>query len=298
MPNDLAVDGSTGEVYVVDSRRNQVRVFTAGGAPLRDLLSKGSAPGQVSFPTGILVDPAGGFLIADHDNTRVQSFTATGALRPPILGGVLSTDAGGLVRPQGIARDALGRIYVADAFRGTVQVFDPGGAHLAFIGDPGKGPGQLALPSDVAVDRFGRLLVTSYDTGKVLVYGLDDWAAPPPETVQARVTLEPRILHPAGRDHSVTAYVEVPGHRPEEIVVQGAALLVSGHRIAAEPRARPGDHDADGVPDLALRFPRRPLVAALGTPGSHQVVLSARLASGEAVEGTGELVLSARKEGP
>lgn len=311
MPNDLAVDGTTGDVFVVDSRRDEVRVFTSAGAPLQALLSRGTAPGQVSFPTGILLDGAGGLLVADHGNARIQSFSTRGALRPAVLGGTLSALPGGLVRPQGIARDALGRVYVADAFLGRVQVFDPNGAHLAFIGDPGTGPGQLALPSDVAVDRFGRLLVTSYDTGKVLVYGLDDWVTPPPEVVRAEVRLEPRTLGATSRGPSVRVRVEVPGHDPSELVAAEAVLLAAGRRITAEPHpGLAGDHDEGDREDergddrgdddpraLALRFPRRALIAALRTPGRHQVVLTVPLGSGEIAEGTASVILTGGRDG-
>lgn len=291
MPNDLAVDAATGEVYVSDSRRDQVRVFSAGGTPVRALLVKGAAPGQVSFPTGILVD-GDGILLADHGNNRVQSFSRSGEVGPAVFGGQLSAAPGGLVRPQGIARDGLGRVYVADAFRGTVQVFDPGGASLGFVGDPGTGQGKLVLPSDVALDAFGRLLVASYDTGKVLVYGIDDWVMPPPDLVSAVVTIEPRTLNVASRGGSVAVSVEVPGHHPSEIVADEVALLVADHRVAPELRhRRVGDRDGDGVPELALRFSRPAVVAALGAAGRHEVVLSASLASGELVEGRAEVVL-------
>jgi hypothetical protein len=147
----------------------------------------------------------------------------------------------------------------------------------------------------VAVDRFGRLLVTSYDTGKVLVYGIDDWVVPPPDTVPATVTVHPRTLNIRSRGHSVTVYVEIPGRDPSEIVAEEAEVLVADRRIPAEPKRRPvGDHDADGVPDLALKVPRRALIEALGTPGLHEIVLSAPLASGEIIEGTAEVVLTAR----
>lgn len=194
MPNDLSVDATTGEVFVTDSKRDQVRVFAADGTPARTLLSRGAEPGKVAFPTGVLVDPAGQLLVADHDNARIEVFSKDGVLQPPVIGGVLSSQAGGMKRPQGIARDARGRIYMADAYLGKVQVFDPNGASLGFIGGHETENGTVWLPSDVVIDRLGRLLVASYGTGRIVVFSLTE-----PDAPAAGLTASTRGPTAAGR---------------------------------------------------------------------------------------------------
>jgi DNA-binding beta-propeller fold protein YncE len=290
MPNEIAVDATDGTVFVVDSRRDQVRAFAAAGAPLLAFGATGKALGQLSFPTGIHLDgPADRVYVVDHDNARVELFSRSGAY-VSMIGGTYSAAPGGLVRPQGIARDRRGRLYVADAFVGRVQIFDPNGAHLGYVGTAGRGSGQLALPSDVVVDAFGRLLVTSYDTGRILVYGVDDFTMPP-DVLAAEVSIEPTVIQRASSGRFVTAYVELPGHDVSTLA-PGAVLRTGRGEVAASRQGELGDHDADGVPDLALKFPREALVALLGPPGQYEVKLAGRLISGEELEGTAVVELA------
>ena len=71
-------------------------------------------------------------------------------------------------RPQGLAVDGKGRIYVVDALSAEVLVLDrETGATLNTIGTFGSNPGQLLLPLDIVVGQTGDVLVTSYRTGKI-----------------------------------------------------------------------------------------------------------------------------------
>lgn len=287
MPNDIAVDRTTGTVFVSDSKRDQVRAFASDGRPLGAFGSRGRAPGQLSFPTGILHDGSGGRLfVVDHDSARIQVFTPRGELLSALCG-TYSAAPGGLVRPQGIARDALGRLYVADAFVGRVQVLDANGVHIGYVGTSGTGTGEMALPSDVAIDRFGRLLVASYDTGKVLVYGIDDWVLPPGDSLRTEVAISPDVLKREKPRLAVTVYVEVAGRDASEIVVGDAVLHAGGLRMEPMPgTVSVGDRDRDGVRDLKLQISGSGLVAALGSDGRHEVAFASRLRTGERIEGT------------
>lgn len=62
-----------------------------------------------------------------------------------------------------------GQVYVADAGAGRVHVLAPDGTGLRLIGRPGSAPGELASPSDVAVDG-GRLYVTDTGNRRVQVF--------------------------------------------------------------------------------------------------------------------------------
>src|SRR5215831_6214532 len=59
---------------------------------------------------------------------------------------------GELVSPLAVDIDAAGNSYVTDVTTSSVQKFDPSGAFVRSFGSPGTGPGQLSLPSAVAVD--------------------------------------------------------------------------------------------------------------------------------------------------
>ncbi len=71
--------------------------------------------------------------------------------------------------------DSQGRLYLADAYQGQVRVFDPQGVELSALGSFGELPGQLRTPSGLAIDDNNRLFVASVNTGRVEVFGLDDF---------------------------------------------------------------------------------------------------------------------------
>jgi hypothetical protein len=77
-------------------------------------------------------------------------------------------------RPQGLAADGLGRVFLVSGLRGEVLVFEKqSGAWsgIAKLGSGGIAPGQLWLPEDVALDpNSSNVLVTSSRTGRVEVY--------------------------------------------------------------------------------------------------------------------------------
>lgn len=62
-------------------------------------------------------------------------------------------------RISGIARDASGRIFVADLQANEIRAFDSTGAFLFRIGREGEGPGELREPCCLGLDETDRLWV-------------------------------------------------------------------------------------------------------------------------------------------
>lgn len=60
---------------------------------------------------------------------------------------------------RGVGFDEAGNLYVFDAQAGTVVKVDPSGRHVANIGTPGEGPGELRQPVGFTVMRDGRVVV-------------------------------------------------------------------------------------------------------------------------------------------
>jgi DNA-binding beta-propeller fold protein YncE len=79
--------------------------------------------------------------------------------------------AGELSDPGGLAVDAAGNIYVADAGTSQVVKFDSHGLFVAAAGAPGDGEGQFNQPSDLALDAEGNVYVV--DTWNHRVQKLD-----------------------------------------------------------------------------------------------------------------------------
>src|SRR5580704_4561888 len=55
-PDGIAVEQSTGDVYVVDTGEDRVEKFSAAGTYITQFGSAGSGPGQLNAPTWVVVD--------------------------------------------------------------------------------------------------------------------------------------------------------------------------------------------------------------------------------------------------
>jgi tripartite motif-containing protein 71 len=67
-----------------------------------------------------------------------------------------------------------GRVYVADAsMNSAIQVFDADRLYVGGLGGLGKAPGELFVPTDVAVGPDGTVYVTEFGTRRVSVFKPD-----------------------------------------------------------------------------------------------------------------------------
>ena len=87
-PFDIAVDQTSGNVYVTDTGNNRIQVFTRTGNFIGAWGSLGTDNGQFYYPFDIAVDQtSGNVYVTDTLNQRIQVFTRTGNFI-----GVLSLD--------------------------------------------------------------------------------------------------------------------------------------------------------------------------------------------------------------
>jgi sugar lactone lactonase YvrE len=177
---DIAVDPNPGFplVYVADGKANSVKVYDLDGLPVRSFGGSGTGPGEFDFPSAVWVSPFGEVFVGDQNNDRVQVFDRQGSFLR-----CFGAQGGGdrnFGRIQGLAGDPDGRIYVADAFQSHVKVFDGAGAELAVIGSLGDRTGQFRTPFGVVIDSTNRLFVASVNSGRLEVFGLDDYGVVPP----------------------------------------------------------------------------------------------------------------------
>jgi len=280
-PGDLAHHQGSGRTYVADSKAHAVKVYDAGGGFLFAIGGPGSEPGQFNFPAGVFVDDLRGeLLVSDQLNFRVQFFTLGGAFICRV-GDAAGASAGqtSFIRsrllsvPQGLWADDLGRIYVADPFEGRVRVIDrtgPGSVGLADIGSYGEGSGALQGPSDVALDRHGRLFVAASGGSGLEIYGIDGFFDPE-EIAPAQVRITPDPFDRQGDTAFFTARIEVPGYRLDEI--DPAAITANG--VAAElGSVAIADRNGDGEPEIEALFPRPALAATLPQLGEGRIVVA------------------------
>ena len=75
VPFGVAVNPTTGNVYVADTNNNRIQVFDGNGNFITMFGGTGSGDGQFSFPFGVAVNPStGNVYVADTFNNRVQVF--------------------------------------------------------------------------------------------------------------------------------------------------------------------------------------------------------------------------------
>lgn len=160
----IAVDQTTGSVYVVDATGGRIVKFISDGATRPTFTVDGSftspasggAPGEIgSFRSRLAVDPTSGdLLVADSGNDRISRFESGGTFEASFDG---STAPGGAftgvvdlaVAPDGdtVVTDTAGDSF-SDIIAGAstrVERFGPTGAHEATIGPVDGGAGALAV---------------------------------------------------------------------------------------------------------------------------------------------------------
>lgn len=162
----IAVAGNY--VYVADSGNNRIQRFNLEGGEAMAWGTKGSGPGQFSYPRGVAAN-ASEVLVADDDNHRIEKFDPNGAYQGEA--GSQGSGAGQFAFPYGVALDAAGNAYVADDLGHRVVKLGPGLEFLGAWGGYGTKPGQLAFPRAIASDPAGDNYVANTADDRIEVYG-------------------------------------------------------------------------------------------------------------------------------
>jgi len=122
-PDGVAIDPSSGEVYVADTGNNRVEEFDSDGTYIGQFGTTGSGDGQFSAPEGVAVDPnTNDVYVADTGNDRVEEFDSDGTY----IGQFGSSGSGDAQfnNPEGVAVDpSTSDVYVVDAFNNRVEKF-------------------------------------------------------------------------------------------------------------------------------------------------------------------------------
>ncbi len=175
-PDGVAVDPTSGDVYVVDRGNARVLKFDAAGAPVDFTAGSGAGTNQLtgaetpattfSNPAGIAVDPTSGdFYVVDGGNNVVDKFDPAGEYLLQLQTSP-SAFVGASFAP-GIAVDpADGAIYVDDAGNLTIEKFTPAGAPDPVMPEL-TGFSNLSQ-GGVAVDSDHDLYVVDYPAGGVV----------------------------------------------------------------------------------------------------------------------------------
>jgi trimeric autotransporter adhesin len=183
----VAVDGA-GNVYIADKGNNVVRkVSTAGiittfaGTGTEGYSGNGGLAilAKLNAPSAVATDGAGNVYIADNGNSTVRVVNTLGIIRNYAGSGTAGYAGNGdtathgmLNDPQGMAIDASGNMYIADAGNHVIRKV-AAGTHImttfagtGTLGYTGNGGAATAArlfnPTGVAMDASGNLYIADF----------------------------------------------------------------------------------------------------------------------------------------
>jgi len=162
-PRAVAVDSSGNNVYMTYRANYSVNKYSTTDGITYTFVTKfggyGTGDGQFcSYIRGVAVDSEGYVYVADTGNGRIQKFTSDG---------VFITKWGLIDRPNAVAVDSSGNVYVVHEsgwYQYSVSKYSTtDGITYTFVtkfGSGGTGDGQFFFPSGVAVDSSGNVYVS------------------------------------------------------------------------------------------------------------------------------------------
>ena len=142
-PEDVALD-SSGNLYIADTNNKRVRKVTAATGIITTVAGTSNGfSGDEGLATaaqfkkiyGVAVDGSGNLYISDSLNSRIRKVTAATGIVTTIAGGgtppagSIGDDGPGvdayLNRPQGLALDSSGNLYIADKSNNRIRKLNP-----------------------------------------------------------------------------------------------------------------------------------------------------------------------------
>lgn len=165
----LGIDiADSGRVYVADSGNHRVQIFDrAGGFSAQINLPALNHPAD---PTDIAVDETGNrCYVVDNDNHRILVYDLAN-LQLLDSWGTPGTGKRAFRYPFLIALDNQNYLYIVDVINTRVQVLNPEGLFVNFIGGWGVEKGEFFRPKGVAIDKKNRIYVSDSYVGVIQIF--------------------------------------------------------------------------------------------------------------------------------
>ncbi|CAN5153396.1 SBBP repeat-containing protein [soil metagenome] len=189
-PYGIAVDASN-TIYVTDRGNSLIRQISPGQVVTtlaggysgysNGFATNGTGTGSSFYgPTGLAIDASGNLYVSDTENNLIRKISP-GAIVTTFagsygnFGSVNGTGtAATFYAPAGLAVDAYGNVYVADAANMLIRKISPSGIVTTLAGSGARGAANGAAdkasfnaPAGVAVDALGNVYVA--DTGNNMI---------------------------------------------------------------------------------------------------------------------------------
>jgi DNA-binding beta-propeller fold protein YncE len=159
------------QVYVADSGNSRFQVFSSTGDLIEAVAVPGMASEAPSDPTDVIVDPRLNRLyVVDNDNHRLHVYNLLSRSFEAVWGGP-GQGRRQFRYPFLIDISDQGYLFIVEPINTRVQVLNPRGKFVNFVGHWGVKSGQLFRPKGVAVVGR-RVYVTDSYLGRVQMFDL------------------------------------------------------------------------------------------------------------------------------
>jgi uncharacterized protein (TIGR03437 family) len=188
-PSGVARD-TNGFTYIADEGNQRIRRIDQNGA-ISTIAGAGHFAGDgapaaaalMDLPEAAITDVNGNIYFSDTFNNRVRRIGTNGTITTVAGNGVCDytgdhgpASAATLCRPQGLAIDSTGNIYVTDSFNSVVREIGLNGFISTFVGTGDYGDtgnngqalaAELEYPFGLALDAGGNLYISDQDANRV-----------------------------------------------------------------------------------------------------------------------------------
>jgi DNA-binding beta-propeller fold protein YncE len=188
LPEDMALDPNTAEVYIADTGNNRIVKFDSDFNFLLEWGSNGTGPGQFDHPHGIGVDSAGMVYVNDLNSPRIQKYDSEGNFIKEW--GSKGKDPGQFTPPlEHLFVDRSDNVWLVDGMDNPqIQKFDSEGNFITAVGsgrciiedkvkeNPKKMSqelpcdGKLEQPEHALINSKGDLYVVDRGNHRIVVY--------------------------------------------------------------------------------------------------------------------------------
>ncbi|PLX84874.1 MAG: 6-bladed beta-propeller [Desulfuromonas sp.] len=163
-PYGIHVD-SAGRVFIADPGSTSLHLIDIDDRRYR--VERGEGDATLLSPVGVTSDGAGSIYLTDSVRGRIYRYRLS-------EGRLVRFNLDPLARPTGIAfHPENWQIYITDTGAHQVAVFGLDGYERFRFSGRGAGEGELNFPTDLWIDRLGRIFVTDAINARIQMFAAD-----------------------------------------------------------------------------------------------------------------------------